>query len=265
MQDIRYSFNNAKGGIEIKKCNNSIHSSKAHFHNEVSIGLIEKGSTKTEIGGNTYELNEKTFLIIPPSTPHKCNPDNYQRWNFRMLYINTEWFKSGFNIESEKIKFDYMKVNQEMFLDIIRLTDNIENKTIDIENESKLLNYISILIKNESVDLNEDVSENFNLKRISEITQYLNENYLKDIMLDDLAKIAHVSKYYLIRKFNDCYGLSPHQYITNLRINYAKELLKNKNDFADIAIESGFYDQSHFIKSFKEYTGVTPMKYKTYL
>ena len=182
-----------------------------------------------------------------------------------MLYINTEWFKSGFNIESEKIKFDYMKVNQKMFLDIIRLTDNVENKTIDIENESKLLNYISILIKNNSVDLNEDVSENFNLKRISEITKYLNENYLKDIMLDDLAKIAHVSKYYLIRKFNECYGLSPHQYITNLRINYAKKLLKNKNYFADIAIESGFYDQSHFIKSFKEYTGVTPMKYKTYL
>ena len=152
-----------------------------------------------------------------------------------------------------------------MFLDIIRLTDNVENKTIDIENESKLLNYISILIKNDSVDLNEDISENFNLKRISEITQYLNENYLKDIMLDDLAKIAHVSKYYLIRKFNVCYGLSLHQYITNLRINYAKKLLKNKNYFADIAIESGFYDQSHFIKSFKEYTGVTPMKYKTYL
>ena len=107
--------------------------------------------------------------------------------------------------------------------------------------------------------------ENLNLKRISEIKEYLNENYLKDIMLDDLAKIAHVSKYYLIRKFNDCYGLSPHQYITNLRINYSKKLLKNKKDFADIAIESGFYDQSHFIKCFKEYTGVTPMKYKTYL
>ena len=265
MQDIRYSFNNANGDIEIKKCNNSIHSSKAHFHNEVSIGLIERGGTKTEIGGNTYELNEKTFLIIPPNIPHKCNPYNYKSWNFRMLYISDEWFKSGFNIQSEKIKFDYMKVNQTMFLDIIKLTDNIENKTIDIENESKLLNYISLLIKNDNVDLDEEVSENLNLKRISEIKQYLNENYLKDIMLDDLAKIAHVSKYYLIRKFNDCYGLSPHQYITNLRINHSKKLLKNKKDFADIAIESGFYDQSHFIKCFKEYTGVTPMKYKTCL
>ena len=45
--------------------NNSIHSSKAHFHNEISIGLIERGRTQTEINGNIYELHEKTFLIIP--------------------------------------------------------------------------------------------------------------------------------------------------------------------------------------------------------
>ena len=265
MQDIRYFFDNTKGDIEIKKCNNSIHSSKAHFHNEVSIGLIERGGTKTEIGGNTYELADKTFLIIPPRTPHKCNPYNYQRWNFRMLYINTEWFKSGFGIQREKIKFDYMKVNQKMFLGIIRLIDDIENKTIHIENESKLLKYVSLLIKNNSVDSDSDIYESFNLKRINEIKQYLNENYLNDIMLDDLAKIAHVSKYYLIRKFSECNGLSPHQYITNLRINHSKKLLKSKMDFADIAIESGFYDQSHFIKCFKEYTGVTPMKYKNYM
>jgi len=65
MQDIRYSFNSTRGDIEIKKCNNSMHSSKAHFNNEVSIGLIEKGNSKTEIGCNTYELTDKTFLTIP--------------------------------------------------------------------------------------------------------------------------------------------------------------------------------------------------------
>lgn len=265
MKGIRYSFNSSKGNIEIKKCNNSIHSSKAHFHNEVSIGLIEKGNSKTEIGGNTYELAEKTFLIIPPSISHKCNPNDYENWNFRMLYIDTEWFKSGFDIQSEKIKFDYMKINEKMVVDIIKLIDDIENENVTIENESKLLTYISPLIKNDNIDLENNISENLNLKRISHLKEYLNENYLNNIKLDDLSKIINVSKYYLIRKFNDCYGLSPHQYITNLRINHAKKLLKSEQDFANIAIESGFYDQSHFIKCFKEYTGVTPMKYKNYI
>lgn len=265
MKDIRYSFNNINRDIEIKKCNNSIHSSKTHFHNEVSVALIEKGSSKTQIDGKTYEFTERTFLIIPSNTSHKCNPYDYDNWNFRMLYINNEWFKSGFNIKSEKIKFDYMKITKHMFFNIIKLIDNLEKRMMNIENESELLAYISYLIENDNIYLDENISENLNLNRIGEIKEYLNENYLKNIKLDELSKMANVSKFYLIRKFNNYYGLSPHQYITNLRINHAKELLKKNEEVVDIAIESGFYDQSHFIKCFKEYTGVTPMKYKNYL
>lgn len=264
MKGIRYSFNNSKGNIEIKRCNNSIHSSKAHFHNEVSIGLIESGSSKTKIDGNTYELADKDFLIIPPNISHKCNPNDFENWNFRMLYINTEWFKSGFNIQGEKIKFNYKKINQKMFLDIVNLLDKIENSDINLEDESKFLGYISLLINSDKLYSNDEISDNTNFN-ISRIKEYLDENYLKDIKLDDLANIIDVSKYYLIRKFNAHYGLPPHQYITNLRINYAKKLLKSNKDFVSVAVESGFYDQSHFIKFFKNYTGVTPMMYKKYL
>jgi AraC-like DNA-binding protein len=261
MKNIKYSRNNGRWNIEIKKCNNSIHSSKAHFHNEISIGLIEKGSTKTEINGNTYELHEKTFLIIPSDLTHKCNPYDYKNWNFRMLYLTREWFKAAFNIQGEKIKFDYMKIDEGIFSDLINLTDRIESEVINIENEIKLINYISLLINKSSLE--DIVQENPNVNKVNEIKKYIENNYLKNIFLDDLAEIAKVSKYYLIRKFNEYYGLSPHQYITNLRINHAKKLLKNNLEFADIALDSGFYDQSHFIKSFKEYTGVTPMNYKS--
>lgn len=260
MNNVNYSFNNSKGNIEMKKCTNSIHSSKAHFHNEISIGLIEKGSTQTEINGNTFELHEKTLLIIPPDLAHKCNPYDCKNWSFRMLYLTREWFKSTFNIHGEKVKFDYMKIGEDMFLDVIKLTDKIENETINIENETKLINYISIIINDSSLE--DNMQENANIKKINQIKQYIEINYLKNIMLDDLAERAQISKYYLIRKFNEYYGLSPHQYITNLRINYAKKLLKNNMEYADIALDSGFYDQSHFIKCFKEYTGVTPMNYK---
>lgn len=261
MKNVNYFFNNPKWNIEIKKCNNSIHSSKAHFHNEISIGLIERGSTQTEINGNTYELHEKTFLIIPPNLAHKCTPYDYKNWNFRMLYLTKEWFKSAFNIQGEKVKFDYMKIGENMFSDIIKLTDNIESETINIKNETKLVKYISLLINN--LSLEDNMKENTNVKKINEIKEYIEKNYLKNIMLDDLAERAQISKYYLIRKFSEYYGLSPHQYITNLRINHAKKLLKNNMEYADIALDSGFYDQSHFIKCFKEYTGVTPMNYKS--
>lgn len=265
MQGIRYYFNNVNGNIEIKKCNNSIHSSKAHFHNEVSIGVVEQGCCKTEICGRAYELTEKTILIIPPTLAHKCSPYNYKKWNFRMLYINKEWFQTALNSKNCEMKFSYLKINDKIFMSIIRLFADVENNGVDIENESKLLNYISLLTGSDNKSYKKEEISSLNSEKINEIKKYLDKNYLHNIMLDDLAGLADTSKYYLIRQFQECYGLSPHKYITNLRINHAKKLLRNNNSFADIALESGFYDQSHFTKYFKEYTGVTPMKYKSYI
>lgn len=265
MQGIRYFLNDVSGDIEIKKCNNSIHSNKTHFHNEISMGLIESGYSNTKVYDNEYKLTEGTFLIIPANVPHKCTPHDYHHWKFKMFYINKEWFESEFNIDNKNIEFSYMKLNQDMYLKIAELFNNIESKKMNIENESKLLKTISILNKNNYADTNGKLCGNINLIKINEVKEYLDENYLKNIKLIDLAKIANISKYYLIKKFEECYGLPPHQYIINLRINYAKKLLKSNNDFADIALKSKFYDQSHFAKYFKDYTGVTPLEYKSSL
>lgn len=261
MKGIRYYFSNINGNIEIKKCDNSIHSSKTHFHNEISIGLIEKGGCNAEIYGNTYDLTEKTILIIPATFTHKCNPYNLDKWKFRMIYINKEWFQTALDNTIE-IKFSYRQVNQKVFSDIISLFSDIQNNIIDIRNESKLLEYICDLTSINNVNNEKEMIGSLSSGKLSEIKKYIDDNYLNNIMLNDLAKEVGMSKYYLIRQFEKQHGLSPHKYLTNLRINHAKELLKNNNDFANIALESGFYDQSHFTKYFKEYTGVTPMKYK---
>ena len=258
---IRYYFNDVNRNIEIKNCSNSLHSSKAHFHDEVSIALVESGVSRTEIGDETYEITGNTFLIIPPGIVHKCNPYNYNDWNFRMLYISPNWFEPAFNIRGKQIKFSYIKLNKTMFSAIINIFNNIENSIVSIENESKLLNYISLLLDTENT--NKEIPEIVDLNQLDKTKKFLDVNYLNTITLDDLVEVSGISKYYLIRQFENSYGLSPHKYITNLRVNHSKELLKASEDFAVIAIESGFYDQSHFTKRFKEYSGVTPKKYRS--
>ncbi|KOA19803.1 HTH-type transcriptional activator Btr [Clostridium homopropionicum DSM 5847] len=257
---IRYYFNDMNGNIEIKNCSNSVHSSRAHFHNEVSIALVESGVSRTEIGDAMYEITGNTFLIIPPGVVHKCNPYNYNDWNFRMLYISPSWFESAFNIKGEQIKFSYVKLNKTTSLAIINLLNNIENNIIDVEGESRLLNSISLLFDAENT--NKEISKITYQRQLDKTKEFLDANYLSTITLDDLIQVSGISKYYLIRQFENSYGLSPHKYITNLRVNHSKELLKTSMDFSAIALESGFYDQSHFSKCFKEYTGVTPKKYR---
>ena len=96
---------------------------------------------------------------------------------------------------------------------------------------------------------------------IKKAREYLDANFTTQISLDELARVADLSKYHLCRTFYETVGVSPHVYQNHLRLNLAKKLLVQKRPIADVACELGFYDQSHFGKYFKSFLGVTPRKY----
>ena len=92
---------------------------------------------------------------------------------------------------------------------------------------------------------------------------YLNEHYAENITVDTLAAIAHYSPAQFRRLFHSLTQMSPSDYITNVRINAAKTILGTTDRrISDIAQDVGFFDHSHFIRTFKHTVGVTPAKYR---
>ncbi len=93
---------------------------------------------------------------------------------------------------------------------------------------------------------------------------YINENFFKKtISNDDLAEICGISLSYLRRLFIECYKMYPHQYIINMKINYACDLLKDKSrSVAEIAEMAGFCDTFYFSRIFKQEVGLTPTAYQ---
>ena len=102
-------------------------------------------------------------------------------------------------------------------------------------------------------------------KPINEIQQYIDENFTKDIRLDDLATRFYISPSYLSHSFREWIGSSPKQYIVRSRIAYARELLVTTSDpVNDIALRCGFGDTSNFIRSFYKETAMTPLQYRKF-
>jgi len=91
---------------------------------------------------------------------------------------------------------------------------------------------------------------------------HLRANYAKDIALDDLAAAAGLSKFHFLRVFSARLGITPHRYQLLLRVVHAKDLLRDGLDIADVALRTGFFDQSHFTRCFHEIVGVTPGRYQ---
>lgn len=94
------------------------------------------------------------------------------------------------------------------------------------------------------------------------VRDYIHDNIEEDISIDDLSYVANVSKYHLIRLFRRQFGLTPHQFILNHRINKVREMLKNGMSATHVAHEFGFFDTSHLNRHFKRAYGVTPTQYQ---
>ncbi|MEK3883246.1 helix-turn-helix domain-containing protein [Paenibacillus sp. PL2-23] len=98
---------------------------------------------------------------------------------------------------------------------------------------------------------------------ISAVIEEMKLHFQEKITLDDLAKKFAVSKYHLSKQFKRVTGFPPNEYLINIRITHAKELLKySKLSIAQIAVEAGIENVSHFIYLFKERVECTPLIFR---
>jgi AraC family transcriptional regulator len=124
-----------------------------------------------------------------------------------------------------------------------------------------LMNVLAVHLLREysSVKLLPTSGQKLSQKQIAQAIDYLHAHLEEDITLEDLAQVVHLSPSHLRRTFKQTTGLAPHQYLIQLRVHRAEQLLKTgRVSIRDVAMQVGFADQSHLNRHFKRLLGVTP-------
>jgi AraC family transcriptional regulator len=99
--------------------------------------------------------------------------------------------------------------------------------------------------------------------KLQQVIDYMNQHLHQEIQLANLAKVANISPFYFCHSFKQSTGTSPYQYLIQRRVERAKQLLQHgEMTIAEIALECGFSNQSHFTKRFQQWTGLTPRVYR---
>ncbi len=109
-----------------------------------------------------------------------------------------------------------------------------------------------------------ETTEAHALLRVGNVIGALEKDFSKDWKLDDLLKIAHMSRSNLMRVFRKATGQTPIDYLVRLRIQKAMALLRTAGDLSvtEIALKSGFNDSNYFARQFHRLTGTSPTAYK---
>lgn len=108
-----------------------------------------------------------------------------------------------------------------------------------------------------------DIQEYSNKKNMKKAIEYLKENYNQRITLEDLAHEMNYSPYHFLRIFKSNTGITPFEYLLNIKIDNAKTLLKHTNySITQVCDLCGFSSNSYFTQAFKRKVGVVPSQYK---
>ena len=110
--------------------------------------------------------------------------------------------------------------------------------------------------------MKESYPKSYLYKQIVQAKLFIDHHYAENIDVGAIADQAYFSKYHFLRLFKSIYGKTPHQYLTNYRIEQAKKMLSNsQRGKLDIALSCGFADQAHFTRVFKKVVGITPKQF----
>lgn len=113
------------------------------------------------------------------------------------------------------------------------------------------------------VDVKRKEYDQYYIKRVYEVKNYLDENWNKKISLEEIAQLHNINKTYLKEIFKDSFDISPHKYVIKIRLSKSKELLDNRNlKITEIASMTGFSSASRYSESFKNFFGYLPSEYR---
>ena len=235
---------------------------RLHSHREYSLGIIHKGITVDNIPGKTIRLGKNDTILFPPEVLHLCNPDKSRPFSFTMIYMEKNWFESAFldNSNTGNIRFGHLNESQ---LELLQeLSDSFSRSQTDLKSwEEDFIQFTGELLEFQEEESYPSTTINGINELVEKIRVELEDCSVEQRSLDDMAADAGISRYSLIRRFRKSYGLPPHAYLQNRRIRYCIDALKEGQEMSRIAQDAGFTDQSHMIKIFRLYTGMTPGEY----
>ncbi|WP_040480593.1 AraC family transcriptional regulator [Vreelandella boliviensis] len=238
-----------------------------HSHSHWSLGAVTAGQSNFCYRDATYQISAGDIVMMNPHWVHACNPIENQPWAYLMLYVDTAWMS--------ELRYQLGLLDAPNWQDIATavitqpalyagyrdmaacLLD--KQREID-EKQTALIEYLSTMMQ--------VLAQEFPVKlpqapsTLEQVAAYLRANCAADISLERLCQQSGYSAGHLIRAFKQYFGLTPHAYLINQRIQLGQKALKQGQPIVEAALSAGFNDQPHFQRTFKRLVAATPNQYR---
>lgn len=250
-------------GMLLMQADFTSHEFTPHVHDELVIAVTERGGAVFDSRGISDQAEAGSVLVFNPGEPHAGRLGRSARWRYRAFYLDQralDRVAEGLEMTPEaNPAFTTNKLNDRaLFSSLRRLHEASEDGAGALTRESGLLDTMAALYRRHGSPRPQDRRLADERSRIGRVVDYLQAHYAEAVSLADLADLAEMSAYHLVRSFKKECGLPPHVYLTQVRLQRARQRLARGEGLAETAAAVGFYDQSALNRHFKRIYGVTP-------
>lgn len=253
-----------------------------HSHPELELVYVKESFGKRIVGNSVDTFESGDLVFLGSDIPHVWLNDEIYYQNINKLkakaivvYFNKDIFGPAFYELKEAQKINSLFEKAKKGLSITGKTNKLIAKKLeqlvvkqDFEVIIGLFEILSILSATTDIDfINSEsytpTNDSFKKDRLSDVYQYVKENYKKEISLDEVAQIANLTPTSFCRMFKAKTKKNFIEYLNEIRIsNACKQLIETDMSVSEIAYECGYKTVSNFNKLFKKNTGNTPKEYK---
>ena len=214
------------------------------------------------------ELNGDMLWVVPPGVPHVIHFD--RRATLIHLYLNNAFFRSMVQDAPENTEESLapsLLVRDPFMVELARslYRESRLSPLNELFTQSVATLTATHLVRTYcGANRRQPVYRGgLGPTREKQVRSYIAQNLGRQLSLSSLAEIADMSPNYFIALFRQSIGMTPHRYVTQQRLEYARKLLaQTEVPLLEIAQRCGFQDQSQFTTIFRRYNGVTPGQYR---
>ena len=249
--DIQYSETDRKSHVfEIDQ----------HTHEKCEIYINLTGDVSFVVDGRLYPLTRGDVILVRPGKFHHCVYRSDERHTMFWILFDGQQNAEILDLFYGEDCVDFISPNEDEKIELIGLCVHLQSESRSVsESYISFFRMLEILRRNKA----NTTFVNHSIPRaLTEALLYIEQHISEPLPLSKIAENLHCSESTVERLFRENLKITPFEFIRKKKMILAAALLRGGNSVLDVGLQLGYSDNSHFIKLFRQYYGVTPLQYK---